>query len=167
MMDQSIVAGIGNIYRSEVLFLNGVHPRNPGPSLALTTWRAMWKDLTRLMLHGADAPNQGGPCGKETASTCTIAPRSRAVAAERRFERCCSATAMCTGARKISRNCKLMMRRPSHAGRSASRVSGRRRHRQKRRNPRRANAVRRKGRRSGKKPRSSKRRSLQRAPVTF
>ncbi|MBD5657542.1 MAG: Fpg/Nei family DNA glycosylase [Candidatus Eremiobacteraeota bacterium] len=53
MMDQSIVAGIGNIYRSEVLFLNGVHPRSPGTSLRLKTWRAMWKDLARVMADGA------------------------------------------------------------------------------------------------------------------
>ncbi|GAC1304016.1 MAG: Fpg/Nei family DNA glycosylase [Vulcanimicrobiaceae bacterium] len=54
MMDQSIVAGIGNIYRSEVLFLNGVDPRDPGPTLARGTWRAIWKDLARLMAHGAE-----------------------------------------------------------------------------------------------------------------
>ena len=54
MMDQSIVAGIGNIYRSEALFLSGIDPRDPGPTLTLKTWRAIWKDLARLMLHGAD-----------------------------------------------------------------------------------------------------------------
>lgn len=54
LMDQSIIAGIGNIYRSEVLFLNHVHPRTPGSALDLRTWRAMWKDLARLMVHGAD-----------------------------------------------------------------------------------------------------------------
>ena len=54
LMDQSIVAGIGNIYRSEVLFLNHVHPRTPGSALDLRTWRAMWNDLARMMVHGAD-----------------------------------------------------------------------------------------------------------------
>jgi endonuclease-8 len=53
LMDQSIVGGIGNIYRSEVLFLNRVHPRSPGTSLRLKTWRAMWKDLARVMADGA------------------------------------------------------------------------------------------------------------------
>ncbi|GAC1452636.1 MAG: Fpg/Nei family DNA glycosylase [Vulcanimicrobiaceae bacterium] len=53
MMDQAIVGGIGNIYRSEVLFLNGVNPRDPGPTLARKTWRAIWKDLARVMAHGA------------------------------------------------------------------------------------------------------------------
>ena len=54
LMDQSIVGGIGNIYRSEVLFLNRVHPRTLGNQLDLRTWRAIWKDLARLMVHGAD-----------------------------------------------------------------------------------------------------------------
>jgi endonuclease-8 len=53
LMDQSIVAGVGNIYRSEVLFLRRVHPRAPGTSLGRTTWRALWRDLARLMADGA------------------------------------------------------------------------------------------------------------------
>jgi formamidopyrimidine-DNA glycosylase len=49
LMDQSVVAGIGNIYRSEILFMHRVHPRTPGQALELKVWRAMWKDLARLM----------------------------------------------------------------------------------------------------------------------
>jgi formamidopyrimidine-DNA glycosylase len=53
LMDQTIVGGIGNIYRSEVLFMNGVHPQRPGSSIDERTWRGIWKDLVRLMEHGA------------------------------------------------------------------------------------------------------------------
>ncbi|GAC1627527.1 MAG: Fpg/Nei family DNA glycosylase [Vulcanimicrobiaceae bacterium] len=53
LMDQSIVGGIGNIYRSEVLFLNGVHPRDPGTTLRREVWHAMWADLARVMADGA------------------------------------------------------------------------------------------------------------------
>ena len=53
LMDQSVVAGIGNIYRSEILFMHGVNPRAPGNTLAKKTWRAMWKDLARLMDESA------------------------------------------------------------------------------------------------------------------
>jgi endonuclease-8 len=49
LMDQRVVAGIGNIYRSEILFLHGLHPRRPGSSVERSTWRAMWRDLSRLM----------------------------------------------------------------------------------------------------------------------
>jgi endonuclease-8 len=52
LMDQSIVAGIGNIYRSEILFMHGVHPKNPGRSLDAKTWAAMWTDLVRVMKDG-------------------------------------------------------------------------------------------------------------------
>ncbi len=53
LMDQSVVAGIGNIYRSEILFMHGVNPRAPGNTLTKKTWRAMWKDLARLMGESA------------------------------------------------------------------------------------------------------------------
>ncbi len=52
VMDQSIVAGVGNIYRSEVLFLNHVNPQTPGTQIDAKTWRAMWRDFRRLMLDG-------------------------------------------------------------------------------------------------------------------
>lgn len=52
LMDQKIVAGIGNIYRSEILFVHGVHPRREGKTLDEPTWLAMWTDLTRLMIAG-------------------------------------------------------------------------------------------------------------------
>jgi len=53
LMDQSIVAGVGNIYRSEALFMNGVNPWSPGTALARATWRAIWRDLARVMADGA------------------------------------------------------------------------------------------------------------------
>jgi endonuclease-8 len=53
LMDQSVVAGIGNIYRSEILFMHGVHPRAPGNTLEKKVWRAMWQDLGRLMNDAA------------------------------------------------------------------------------------------------------------------
>lgn len=53
LMDQSIVAGVGNIYRSEVLYLVRAHPRAPGTSLRRKTWQAIWRELVRLMADGA------------------------------------------------------------------------------------------------------------------
>ena len=41
LLDQRVVAGIGNVYRSELLFLVGVHPRTPAATLS---------DLMRLRL---------------------------------------------------------------------------------------------------------------------
>ncbi len=52
LMDQSIFAGVGNIYRAEVLFRAGVDPFLPGTQLPRTTFDAMWADLVALMPRG-------------------------------------------------------------------------------------------------------------------
>ncbi|HYN30785.1 MAG TPA: DNA-formamidopyrimidine glycosylase family protein [Dermatophilaceae bacterium] len=52
LMDQCVVAGVGNVYRSEVLFRNRVDPFRPGAELRGRTWRALWEDLVRLMPLG-------------------------------------------------------------------------------------------------------------------
>jgi endonuclease VIII len=52
LMDQSVVAGIGNVYRAELLFRHRVDPYRPGSSLRVSTWRAMWDDLVELMADG-------------------------------------------------------------------------------------------------------------------
>ena len=40
LLDQRIVAGIGNVYKSEVLFLSGVHPDTPSSAVPLADARA-------------------------------------------------------------------------------------------------------------------------------
>lgn len=55
LMDQSVVAGIGNIYRAEVLYLARVHPRRPGSSLAPATVRTIWRHTVELMTAGERA----------------------------------------------------------------------------------------------------------------
>lgn len=53
LMDQGVVAGVGNIYRAEVLFRAGVDPLRPGRDLADATLAAVWDDLVVLMRDGA------------------------------------------------------------------------------------------------------------------
>ncbi|WP_433239378.1 Fpg/Nei family DNA glycosylase [Streptosporangium sp. CA-135522] len=55
LMDQSVVAGVGNIYRAEALFRQGVDPSRPGRDLAHTQWAAIWADLVELMADGVRA----------------------------------------------------------------------------------------------------------------
>jgi endonuclease-8/formamidopyrimidine-DNA glycosylase len=55
LMDQSVVAGPGNIYRAEVLFRQGVDPRLPGRLLTAERWAAIWGDLVLLMAEGVRA----------------------------------------------------------------------------------------------------------------
>ncbi len=52
LMDQSVVAGIGNLYRCELLWRHRVDPSKPGNKLRRSTWDAMWVDLVRLMRVG-------------------------------------------------------------------------------------------------------------------
>ncbi|QNE79425.1 Fpg/Nei family DNA glycosylase [Streptomyces finlayi] len=52
LMDQKVVAGVGNVYRAEVLFRHGIDPYRPGKSLRRTEWDAIWADLGLLMREG-------------------------------------------------------------------------------------------------------------------
>lgn len=52
LMDQSVVAGIGNIYRSELLFRHGIDPLRPGTAVSADEFDAMWTDLVALMKVG-------------------------------------------------------------------------------------------------------------------
>ena len=52
LMDQSVLAGVGNVYRAEVLFRAGVSPFAPGRALGEDTVRALWDDLVVLMRDG-------------------------------------------------------------------------------------------------------------------
>ena len=52
LMRQDIVAGIGNIYRAEMLFRARLEPHRPGRDLPEPVWRAMWDDLAALMREG-------------------------------------------------------------------------------------------------------------------
>lgn len=55
LMDQSVIAGVGNVYRAEVLFRHGIAPLLPGRALEPTVWKAVWDDLVMLMRAGVRA----------------------------------------------------------------------------------------------------------------
>ncbi len=52
LMDQSVLAGVGNVYRAELLFRHRIHPLRPGRTLRRGQWDAMWADLAALMTEG-------------------------------------------------------------------------------------------------------------------
>lgn len=52
LMNQRIAAGVGNIYRAEVLFRHGLRPDTPGREVSRATWDAIWVDLVELMADG-------------------------------------------------------------------------------------------------------------------
>ncbi|WAL64150.1 Fpg/Nei family DNA glycosylase [Amycolatopsis cynarae] len=52
LMDQSVLAGVGNVYRAEVLFRHGISPMLPGRELDAVQWKEIWTDLAGLMRAG-------------------------------------------------------------------------------------------------------------------
>ena len=55
LMDQSTLAGVGNVYRAEVLFRAGLDPMRPGRSVTAEQWQEIWADLVTLMRAGVRA----------------------------------------------------------------------------------------------------------------
>jgi len=53
VMDQSVVAGVGNIYRAELLFKAGIHPDVPGHTLTKTQFMdGVWHHAKDLLHRG-------------------------------------------------------------------------------------------------------------------
>ncbi|MGD8167326.1 Fpg/Nei family DNA glycosylase [Herbiconiux sp. P16] len=49
LMDQSVVSGIGNVYRAEMLFRARLEPHSPGKLVPTDTVRALWRDWAYLL----------------------------------------------------------------------------------------------------------------------
>jgi endonuclease-8 len=52
LLDQSVIAGVGNVYRAEVLFRHRMHPLRPGRTLRAGQFTSIWQDLVELMQEG-------------------------------------------------------------------------------------------------------------------
>ena len=52
LLDQQVIAGIGNVYRAEVLFLCGIHPLRPSSSLTADEVEALWGETRRQLRRG-------------------------------------------------------------------------------------------------------------------
>ncbi|AGS35951.1 formamidopyrimidine-DNA glycosylase [Corynebacterium maris DSM 45190] len=54
LMDQKLYAGVGNIYRAETLFRQGVSPFTPGKEVTDAQFDGLWEDLVEIMTIGAE-----------------------------------------------------------------------------------------------------------------
>lgn len=54
LMDQAAFAGVGNIFRAEVLYRHRLDPWLPARDLPRDTFDALWADLVGLMHYGVD-----------------------------------------------------------------------------------------------------------------
>jgi len=52
LMDQSVAAGVGNIFRAELLFREGLSPFIPGNEVEERALRSIWKEAVALMRAG-------------------------------------------------------------------------------------------------------------------
>ena len=52
LMEQHVLAGVGNVYRCEVLFRHRINPMTPGRRLGRASWELVWADLRRLLPLG-------------------------------------------------------------------------------------------------------------------
>jgi endonuclease-8 len=54
LMDQSVVSGIGNVYRAELLFRARLNPHTPGRDVPEEVVRGLWRDWVRLLAIGVE-----------------------------------------------------------------------------------------------------------------
>ncbi len=78
LMDQKYIAGVGNVYRAEILFRHRLNPFTTGRQLDHETWIELWADLVTLMRAGVrsgrivtirpeDRPRKRGPLARSEA----------------------------------------------------------------------------------------------------
>jgi endonuclease-8 len=52
LLDQGLFAGVGNVFRAEALFVHGIHPETPIPSITREQFETLWSTLTRMLQVG-------------------------------------------------------------------------------------------------------------------
>ena len=84
LMDQSVLAGVGNVFRAELLFVHGLHPEVPANAVSREQWHAMWSTLQGWLHDGVrsnrivtvDPAEVGIPRSKLTREQATYVYRS-------------------------------------------------------------------------------------------
>lgn len=72
LLDQSVVAGVGNVYRAEAMFVNRLNPERPGNSLSRDEFDSLWQSVVEMLRLGvkynriitADPADIGKPRGR-------------------------------------------------------------------------------------------------------
>jgi endonuclease-8 len=52
LLDQSVMCGVGNVYRAEALFVNGIHPSRAGRDCAPEETDALWTTVVAMLRQG-------------------------------------------------------------------------------------------------------------------
>ncbi len=78
LMDQTVLAGVGNVYRAEILYRQRINPHRAGNLVTPEEWAVLWADLMKLMRAGVrlgrivttetkDRTRRSGPASTEDA----------------------------------------------------------------------------------------------------
>ncbi|GAC1328858.1 MAG: Fpg/Nei family DNA glycosylase [Chloroflexota bacterium] len=54
LLDQTILSGVGNVYRVEALFVNAIHPDRPANSLSRAEFTSLWSTLQSMLRQGVE-----------------------------------------------------------------------------------------------------------------
>ena len=104
LLDQSVIAGLGNIYRAEILFACGIDPHRESRSLSDDEVDAIWATSKKMLAYG-----------EKTGKIVTV-PRARGRRAAVEADRHATAT-RCTSASTASR-CGTAVRSETMAART-------------------------------------------------
>ena len=52
LLDQKVLCGVGNVYRAEALFVNGINPNRAGTDTDPVELRALWDTVTAMLRKG-------------------------------------------------------------------------------------------------------------------
>ncbi|MBI5089631.1 MAG: Fpg/Nei family DNA glycosylase [Actinobacteria bacterium] len=52
LLDQSVISGVGNVYRAEALFVHGIHPSRPGNACTRDELEQLWVTITAMLRRG-------------------------------------------------------------------------------------------------------------------
>jgi len=52
LLDQSVMCGVGNVYRAEALFVTGIHPSRPGRDTGPEELQALWNTIAGMLRQG-------------------------------------------------------------------------------------------------------------------
>jgi endonuclease VIII len=52
LLDQKVISGIGNVYRAEALFINGINPNRPGNLISPEVFDELWATIVRMLREG-------------------------------------------------------------------------------------------------------------------
>ncbi len=55
LLDQKVISGIGNVYRAEALFVNGINPKRPGNQITTADFEGLWATIVQMLHQGVAA----------------------------------------------------------------------------------------------------------------